>query len=163
MSSRSLLSCARRSSRRNALLSLPKEWETRQIEVWGTKWAYSWHGVNHIRDENNFRRLIGPFPEKRADTMRVLVVGDSMTYGAGIREEWTYTAQLQRAMQKAHRIEFFNLGVNGAQSEDILKVIERMVPSLNPDLVIYGVCYNDFLPSGIGQYQTSTPFPCRSG
>ena len=139
--------------RRNDLLSLPQEWERKRIEVAGARWAYSWHGIDHIHDDNNFRRLIGRFPEKRAGTMRVVVVGDSMTYGAGIREEWTYTAQLERAMQKHFRIEFFNLGVNGHQSEDILKVIERIVPSLKPDLVIYGVCYNDFLPSGIGQYQ----------
>ena len=145
--------------RRNDLLSLPQEWENKRIEVAGAKRAYSWHGIDHIHDDNNFRRLIGPFPEKRPDTMRVLVVGDSMTYGAGIREEWTYTAQLERAMQKGYRIEFFNLGVNGAQSEDILKVIERMVPSLKPDLVIYGVCYNDFLPSGIGQYQKEYKVP----
>jgi lysophospholipase L1-like esterase len=91
--------------------------------------------------------------------MRVIVVGDSMTYGAGIREEWSYTARLQRAMQKTYRIEFLNLGVNGAQSEDILKLIERMLPSLNPDLVIYGVCYNDFLPSGIGQYENKYEVP----
>jgi lysophospholipase L1-like esterase len=145
--------------RRNDLLSLPQEWENKQIELAGAKWAYSWHGINHIHDDNNFRRRIGPFPEKRADTMRVLVVGDSMTYGAGIREEWTYTAQLERAMQKRYRVEFLNLGLNGAQSEDILKVIERMVPPLKPDLVIYGVCYNDFLPSGIGQYQKEYKVP----
>lgn len=145
--------------RRTELLSLPQEWELKRIQVAGTKWAYSWHGIDHIGDDNSFRRLIGPFPAKRPDGMRVVVVGDSMTYGAGIREEWTYTAQLERAMQKLYRIEFLNLGVNGFQSEDILKVIERMVPLLKPDLVVYGVCYNDFLPSGIGQYQNEYKVP----
>jgi lysophospholipase L1-like esterase len=150
--------------RRNALLSLPKEWEMKEwgrkrAEAAGAHWAYSWHGVDFVHDSNLFRRLNGPFPAKRADTMRVIVVGDSLTYGAGIREEWSYTAQLQRAMQKDYRIEFLNLGLSGAQSEDILKVIERMLPSLKPDLVIYGVCYNDFLPSGIGQYENKYEGP----
>jgi len=145
--------------RRHALLSLPKEWGQKRIEVPGARSAYSWHGVDHILDDRNFRRRIGPFPEKRPDTMRVIIVGDSMTYGAGIREEWTYTAQLQRAMQKDYHIELLNLGVNAAQSEDIVMTIERMVPLLTPDLVIYGVCHNDFLPSGVGQYQNEYKFP----
>jgi hypothetical protein len=145
--------------RRRELLSLPVEWQRKMVEVPNTRWAYAWHGVIHIHDDNKFRRLNGPFPAKRSDTMRVIVVGDSMTYGAGIQPEWAYTAQLERALQKDYRIEFFNLGVNGDQSEDVAKSIERMLPILKPDLVIYGFCYNDFLPSGIGQYENSYIFP----
>jgi hypothetical protein len=146
-------------TRRRRLLSLPSAWEMKHVEVAGATGAYEWHGVMHVHDENDFRRLDGPFPKKRADTMRVMVVGDSMTYGDGIREEWTYTAQLERAMRKDYRIEFFNLGVDGYQSEDVARVIERMLPELKPDLVIYGVCYNDFLPSGVHQNEDQYPFP----
>ena len=145
--------------RRRELLSLPEEWQRKMVEVPNTRWAYAWHGVIHIHDDNKFRRFNGPFPAKRSDTMRVMVVGDSMTYGAGIQPEWTYTAQLERALQKDYRIEFFNLGVNGDQSEDVEKSIEHMLPILKPDLVIYGFCYNDFLPSGIGQYENNHIFP----
>ena len=38
------------------------------------------------------------------------------------------------------------------QSEDIARQVERMTPLLQPDLIVYGVCLNDFLPSGVGQY-----------
>jgi hypothetical protein len=145
--------------RRRELLSLPEEWQRKNVSVPNTRWAYAWHGVMHVHDENKFRRLNGPFPEKRADTMRIMVVGDSMTYGAGIQPEWTYTSQLERALQRDYKVELFNLGVNGDQSEDVAKSVERMLPILKPDLVIYGFCYNDFLPSGIGQYENSNVFP----
>jgi hypothetical protein len=145
--------------RRRELLSLPEEWQRKNVSVPNTRWAYAWHGVIHVHDENKFRRLNGPFPEKRPDTMRIMVVGDSMTYGAGIQPEWTYTAQLERALQRDYRVELFNLGVNGDQSEDIAKSVERMLPVLKPDLVIYGFCYNDFLPSGMGQYENSYVVP----
>jgi hypothetical protein len=35
------------------------------------------------------------------------------------------------------------------QSEDIADTIEKFIPRLKPDLIIYAVCQNDFLPSGI--------------
>jgi hypothetical protein len=54
--------------------------------------------------------------------------------------------------------------VGGAQSEDVLGSIRRYVPELKPDLIIYGVCHNDFLPSGVG-LQTAEhayAFPLRN-
>lgn len=137
---------------RRKLLTLPRDWELIRMTVPNTKWAYTWHGILHIHDDNGFRRYIGPFPAKGPDVFRILVVGDSMTYGDGIPAEWTYAAQLERLLQKEYRVEIISLGADGAQSEDILHTVEKMLPVVRPDLVIYGVCYNDFLPSGIGQY-----------
>jgi hypothetical protein len=61
------------------------------------------------------------------------------------------------------QIEFLNLGAPGLQSEDILRSIKKFVPELKPDLVIYGICLNDFLPSAISQYEDldayALPFP----
>ena len=60
-------------------------------------------------------------------------------------------------------VEVLNLGVTGCQSEDILRVIKKYTPKLYPDLVIYGVCLNDFLPSGVREYENNMayrfPFP----
>jgi hypothetical protein len=56
-----------------------------------------------------------------------------------------------------------NLGVSGYQSADVLRDLRRFTPKLKPDLIIYGVCLNDFLPSGVGEYsandQYSFPLP----
>jgi lysophospholipase L1-like esterase len=145
--------------KRRELLSLPDEWQLiKGVAVENATWAYSWHGVTHIFDTHSFRRLNGPFSEKRANTMRIVIVGDSMTYGAGIEGEWSYPSQLERALKRKYRVEVLNLGINGAESEDIKNTVVQMLPVLKPDLVIYGFCYNDFLPSGIGQYEPE-PFP----
>jgi hypothetical protein len=62
---------------------------------------------------------------------------------------------LERALQREYRAEVLNLGVCGAQSEDVRRLAERLLPTLDADLVLYGVCLNDFLPSGRGEYQNN--------
>lgn len=143
--------------------TMPTEWEHRNVSVSGAKYAYYWQGVLHVHDENNFRRAT-PFPPKNPNVFRVMVVGDSLTYGYGIPEQSTFTALLNKWLSKDYRVEFLNLGVSGHQSEDVLHEIQKFVPQLQPNLVIYAVCQNDFLPSGVGQYngdQYAFPLPGR--
>jgi len=127
-------------------LVMPENWKQRRVEIAGAEKAYYWHGVLHVRDENRFRRTT-PFPEKKADTFRVMIVGDSLTFGIGIDERWTYPSVIERRLRNEFNIEVLDLGISGWNSEDILGIIETWVPKLNPDLVIYGVCLNDFLSS----------------
>lgn len=142
---------------RQSLLTMPQEWERRSAMVEGAVRASQWHGILHVYDANGIRRT-SDFDAKRSNTFRVMVVGDSLTYGDGIEERFTYPAVLQRLMEKEYAIEFLNLGSDGMQSEDIKKRIYEFVPRLRPDLVIYGVCHNDFLPSGVGQYAMTNNF-----
>jgi len=83
-----------------------------------------------------------------------------MTYGDGIEEWFTYSRQLERLLRgQRWRVEVVNAGISGAQSEDIVRVARRLIPEMQPDLVIYGGCLNDFLPSGVGQYDGSIRLP----
>jgi GDSL-like Lipase/Acylhydrolase family len=89
-----------------------------------------------------------------------MMVGDSLTYGDGVAEEWTFSRLLERSLQPSHRVEVVNLGRDGFQSEDILSVLHQFLPLLDPDLVVYAVCLNDFLPSGETQDAAYTfPLP----
>jgi hypothetical protein len=136
---------------RASVLTLPEAWRHRRETVEDASLAYTWHGALHLYDERGFRRRNGPFPPKDPDTLRIMVVGDSLTYGDGLAEEWTFSRILERSLQKSHRVEVVNLGHEGYQSEDILAVLQQFLPLLDPDLVVYAVCLNDFLPSGEGQ------------
>jgi lysophospholipase L1-like esterase len=147
-----------RQAARHALLTMPDEWKMAKIVVPGAYDAFTWHGVVHPLNTVGMR-WASPFPEKNPETYRVLVVGDSLTYGVGIAEQDTFTALLNRWMDRDYRIEFLNLGSSGSQSEDILKTIKTFVPQLRPNLVIYAVCLNDFLPSGQGEYTYTYAFP----
>jgi hypothetical protein len=137
-------------ARRRGVLTLPPEWERRFVTVPGATVAEVWHGVLHLYDDNGFRRA-SPFPPKRPDVFRLMVVGDSMTYGYGVDEKFIYATLLQNVLGEKFNIEVLNLGKTGWQSEDILNVLCQFLPILKPDLVFYGVVHNDFLPSGRGQ------------
>lgn len=140
-------------ARRRGVLTLPAEWQRRYTTVPGAKRAEIWHGVLHVYDENNFRRM-GPFPPKDPHKFRLLIVGDSMTYGYGVDDKFIYPTLLANALRKNFDVEVLALGVCGAQSEDILKNVRKFLPELKPDLVFYGFVSNDFLPSFKGEYTT---------
>ena len=138
-------------------ITMPEEWKRTPAQVHGAE-AFHWHGALHVVNADGMRRST-PFPAKQPGVYRVIVVGDSLTYGVGIPEEATFTSALNRHMGRDFAVEFLNLGVSGYQSEDVLKVIRKFVPVLQPDLVIYAVCLNDFLPAGKGQYSFAYEFP----
>jgi len=143
---------------RESVRVMPPEWEHRDVTVPGAAHAYYWQGVLHVLDQNGFRRTT-PFPAKDPDVFRVMVVGDSLTFGYGIAEKNTFVALLNEWLKKDYRIEVLNLGVSGYQSQDVLGAIKKFVPQLHPNLVIYTVCQNDFLPSGVNEYEITRPFP----
>ncbi len=138
-------------------LTMPVKWEKRSVHVEGAKYAYYWHSKLHVHNWDNMR-LVGEFPEKRAGTFRIIILGDSLTYGYGIAEEDTYSRVLERELGRSFRIEILNLGVSGVQSEDIYNILKKFLPVLKPELVFYGVCLNDFLPSRVGEYQNNRAY-----
>ena len=139
-------------------LAMPVEWEHRPAEVEGTKHAYFWHNVLHVHNRDGMR-IVGDFPPKRAGTFRIIVLGDSLTYGYGIAEEDTYPRVLEKLLSEDSRVEVLNLGVSAAQSPDIYRILRRKLPDLRPELVVYGVCLNDFLPYGVDQYESNRAYP----
>lgn len=153
-----------REEARHSYLTMPDAWKMRSVKIPGAARAYYWQGALQVFNQTGFRRTT-PFPPKKSDVYRVLVVGDSLTYGQGIEEKDTYVALLNDWFSKDYRIEFLNLGAEGYQSEDVLNAIREYVPKLKPNLVIYGICQNDFLPSGVGQYSNvdayAVPLPHR--
>ncbi len=144
--------------RRAEALTMAPEWERREIEVPGARRAVYWQGALHVYNSDGFRMLGSPRP-KDPSVFRALVLGDSLTYGHGIDERFTYSRQLERQLRRSWRVEVVNAGISGAQSEDVVRVARRLIPEMQADLVIYGVCLNDFLPSGVGEYDGSFHLP----
>lgn len=89
----------------------------------------------------------GPLPAaKPPGTVRIAVLGDSFTFGYGVRERQAYPARLARRLARAVpgcRIEVVNLGVPGAGPLDYLHHLERTGARLVPDVVLVGVFAND--------------------
>jgi lysophospholipase L1-like esterase len=145
-------------ARMQGALVMPQSWRKQDLaKIAGTD-PFVWHGVLHQIDANEMRRE-EPFAPRDPSRFRIVVVGDSLTYGEGIDAYWAYPAQLERALTPDFRVEVLNLGVRGYASEEMLDVLRRFVPELQPDLVVYGVCLNDFLERGGQQQAAPTLLP----
>lgn len=84
--------------------------------------------------------------EKKPNTFRILVLGDSVTFGHGALSDTTYPFLLeQRLKQWRPGVDWqvWNLGVPGYNTAQELKYLERVGPRYHPDLVIVGFYEND--------------------
>jgi lysophospholipase L1-like esterase len=85
--------------------------------------------------------------EKADDVFRVIVFGDSYTFGWGVRQDETYAAQLQKLLQTAwpdRRVEVWNAGCNAYSVYQQLVFLKKLLPC-RPDLVIFSNTFNEGL------------------
>ncbi len=83
---------------------------------------------------------------RRAGGFRILCLGDSLTFGAGVQPDETLPAQLELILNRASWasiVEVINEGVSGySLHDDWQRFLERGV-GLAPDLVVVVLCDND--------------------
>lgn len=87
--------------------------------------------------------------EKSPDALRIAILGDSFTFGEGVRDEDTYSEQLRRKLAEAlpgRRIETQNWGVGGYNTEQEAALLEHWVLDFDPDVVVLGFTINDAEP-----------------
>jgi hypothetical protein len=85
--------------------------------------------------------------DKAPNTFRIIVLGDSVTFGHGTLDETTYPNLLEqqlRAWRPNVNWEVWNLGVPGYNTGQELAYLEEIGPRARPDLVIVGFYPNDF-------------------
>jgi len=94
--------------------------------------------------------------EKAPGTYRIVAVGDSVTYGAVVARNDTWTAQLQRKLRAAGvSAEVINIGYGGWSTDQELEALVREGLAYKPDLVILQFCVND--PPGNRYYTSPDP------
>lgn len=87
-------------------------------------------------------------PEKPPGVHRILVLGDSMTFGWGARQEDTYPKVLERLLNgDGHRYEVINAGVGNYNSAQEVAYFRERGLLLQPDEVILGFYINDAEPT----------------
>ncbi len=90
--------------------------------------------------------------EKRPGELRVLSLGESTTFGAGVGDDETYTARLAhelRARFPGRTITTINAGVSAWSSFQSLRFLETRGLDLQPDLILFYHEVNDYLPSSL--------------
>ncbi|MDH5545504.1 MAG: SGNH/GDSL hydrolase family protein [Gammaproteobacteria bacterium] len=91
------------------------------------------------------REIVSPQMEPQG-VKRVLCIGDSMTYGQGVKYDETMPRQLESLLNKTFlslSFEVINAGVCGHSFFHSLYRTEPLVSIYKPDLLILPVCYND--------------------
>ena len=81
---------------------------------------------------------------KRERGCRIMIVGDSFTFGLGVNSEDTYAKQLEILLRgQGKDCEVINCGVIGYDMWQNYEVLKHKAPKLKPDLIILGVFLND--------------------
>lgn len=93
------------------------------------------------------REVTQPKPE---NIFRIVGVGDSYTYGWGVNIEETWLRRLEQILKIPDKsIETVNLGKPGAGPPYYAEITQKIVPLLEPDLILVGILQgNDIASSG---------------
>lgn len=84
--------------------------------------------------------------EKPADTYRIAILSDSITFGRTLHEDRVFSAVLQKNMDARgydKKIEVINAGLSGRDTWEEYALLKHKVLDLPPDLVVLQICLND--------------------
>ena len=108
---------------------------------WRMKPLYKAEGVSHNSLGFRGTREYGPLPTRP----RIVMIGDSFTYGLGVRDDETSSAQLERRLDA----EVINAGVNGYGTDQSFLMWEHEGKRLAPQVVVLGYYVDDFHRNGL--------------
>lgn len=84
--------------------------------------------------------------EKPEDTFRIIVLGDSFTFGHGVSDNEAYPNQLEFVLNQAKqskKYEVLNFGVDDYNTQQEFALLKMRGFAYNPDMIIIGFYYND--------------------
>lgn len=85
--------------------------------------------------------------EKPKDVYRIIVIGDSVTFGWLQRQNEIYPEILEQRLNETaptgRRYEVYNLGVGGYNAAQELELLRSKGMAYHPDLILVGYCSND--------------------
>ncbi len=88
-------------------------------------------------------------PTRHPERQRIVVIGDSMTFGWGVEAEQAYARVAERTLhEKFGRtdLEIVNMGRPGAGPHDYLKYLRQYAVELRPDLIVIGLLVGNDCP-----------------
>jgi lysophospholipase L1-like esterase len=92
---------------------------------------------------------------KESGEKRLLILGDSITFGARVRTGEAYPQQLESVLGHAgRRWRVLNGGVTGYDPAQEADWLEDLGLALQPDAIAIGFCCNDVLPSDRSEWTT---------
>jgi len=117
-------------------------WELKPLMVMGDDRRGLTYEINRL----GFRGVREWLPKKPKDTLRVLCLGDSCTFGLGVRFEDCYTVRLEALLNApgaSRRFEVLNAGSPGYSSYQGWRILEKQLVDFEPDVVTFYFGKND--------------------
>lgn len=92
---------------------------------------------------------------------RALVLGDSFAFGWGVEQNETFSSELARL---APHWQVLNAAVSGYATDQELLLLEKLLPEVQPDLVVVAYCSNDRMEcASTAPYGRAKPYFTRRG
>lgn len=121
----------------------PKLYWTMRANQVGFMWMGSGGTLRSPDARINALGLRGPDTTPgHADRVRILTLGDSYTFGSGVRDEETFSAVLEGKLG-ASRVEVVNGGAPGYGIFQMQRLLQRLMPMLHPDVVVVTIPTGD--------------------
>ncbi len=94
---------------------------------------------------------------KTPGVTRIVVLGDSFTEGQGVREENTFSRQLERLLAaEGRQVEVLNCGERGRDFPALYDAFVELSAAYDPTIVIYAMVLNDAVQSE--EFRAQQPF-----
>ncbi|MBW3020799.1 hypothetical protein KY334_05865, partial [Candidatus Woesearchaeota archaeon] len=88
--------------------------------------------------------------ELKTSKFRICVIGDSITFGAGLQAQDAYPSLIEQKLNsKGYDVEVWNMGVHAYNSIQKNILVKKAVEEYDADLIIYQVFNDDFWPTGL--------------
>jgi len=125
---------------------------------------YSWGRLVEL-NRFGFRERDFETP-KAPNTFRIMVLGDSFTWGEGLayEERFTYLAEeLLNDASTGQRFEVLSFGTRGASTDQQRKILKNHIKEVEPDLIVVAFTLNDTQPREQDYSQERELFNRRGG
>lgn len=110
----------------------------------GTIRHHSLSGLDVVIRVNSIGLRYEELGPKTSEEFRVLVLGDSITFGDFLPENETWTRRMEDLTRgRARRIRFLNAGLPGAGTLEEFWLFQEIKGVVKPDLVLVGMYLND--------------------
>lgn len=111
-------------------------------------WDFDIQG-NRVRGDKSYT----PYPESQ--TLRIITIGDSFTFGNDVGENESYSAFLEQMLPDS---EVINMGIPGYGIDQASLKYSRYGSQLHPHIVILGIYIDDYHRSSLSFTAFSKPF-----
>lgn len=78
------------------------------------------------------------------DTFKILLLGDSFTFGAAAEVGKSFAEQLETNLSQHTDLTVWNTGIPGTGTNNALIQAQRFIPMMQPNIVILGIYSNDY-------------------